>query len=190
MKEQKILEIFNKTNALLKGHFKLSSGLHSGSYFQCALVLQYPKYAQLLCGELAGQFKVDKPDVVIAPAIGGIFVAHEVARAIGCRSIFTERENNVMTLRRGFTIEKSDRVLVVEDVITTGGSTLEVINVVKQTGATIVGVGAIVNRSCEGIDFGVKFNSLIELNIVTFKPEECPFCKDKVPLVKPGSRRA
>jgi len=189
MTEKQVLAIFNKTNAFLKGHFRLSSGLHSEGYLQCALVLQYPKYAKLLCTELAKKFEDEKPSVVIAPAIGGIIVSYEAARALGCRSMFTERENDIMTLRRGFTFKKSDRVVVVEDVVTTGGSTKEVIGVVRGRGAKVIGVGAIIDRSCGGINFGIEFNSLIKLEIMTYKPEECPLCKKGVPVVKPGSKR-
>ena len=156
MKKEEILNLFEKTNALLKGHFKLSSGLHSERYLQCALVLQYPKYAKYLCCELAKKFKKEKPSAVIAPAIGGVLVSYEIAKAFGCRSLFTEREDGLMTLRRGFDIRESERVLIVEDVITTGGSTKEVIEVVKQRGGKVIGVGAIIDRSGDMIDFGVE----------------------------------
>lgn len=190
MEDKEILEIFKKTNALLTGHFKLSSGFHSEKYLQCALMLQYPKYAKKLCQELAKRFEKEKPTVVVGPAIGGILVSYEVAKALGCRSIFTEREEGKMVLRRGFDIKESDKVLVVEDVVTTGGSTKEVIDVVKQRGAKLVGVGAIIDRSCEGVDFGVKFEYLVKLNIETFKPEDCPFCRKGIPVLKPGSRNS
>lgn len=190
VKDKEILEIFKKTNALLSGHFKLSSGLHSEGYLQCALVLQYPEYAEKICSELAREFKEDKPDVVVGPAIGGIIVSYEIAKALGCRSIFTEREDGKMTLRRGFTIGKSEKVLVVEDVITTGGSTKEVIDVVKQRGAKIIGVGAIINRSCEEINFDVKFKCLAKIDVKTFKPEDCLLCKKGIPIIKPGSRKS
>ena len=189
MKLDEILQIFEKTNALLKGHFKLSSGLHSAQYLQCALVLQHPEYAKKLCSELADRFKSEKPSVVVAPALGGVLVSYEVASALGCRSIFTEREDGKMTIKRGFDIKTSDRVLVVEDVITTGGSTKEVIDTAKQKGARIIGVGAIIDRSCEKIDFGVKFECLAKLDIKTFKPEDCPLCKKAIPVIKPGSRK-
>ncbi len=189
MQEKQILAIFNKTNALLKGHFRLSSGLHSERYLQCALVLQHPEYAARLCKELAKKFIREKPSVVVAPAMGGIIVSYEAARALGCRSVFTERDGGEMTLRRGFDIKKSDRALVVEDVITTGGSTKEVIDVVKQKGAKLIGVGAIVDRSSGGVDFGVRFEGLVKLTIETFKESACPLCKNGIPVVKPGSRR-
>lgn len=184
-----VLGIFEKTNAFLKGHFKLSSGLHSEGYLQCALVLQYPEYAKALCAELAKQFAARKPTVVVAPAIGGILVSYEVANALGCRSVFTERENDVMIFRRGFDIKDSDRVLVVEDVVTTGGSTKEVIEAVRQKGAELIGVGSIIDRSAGAANFGAEFKSLLALNVKTYKPEECPLCKKGVPVIKPGSRK-
>lgn len=188
MKENEILEIFGKTGGLLKGHFKLSSGLHSGDYLQCALVLQHPGYAEKLCSQLATNFKKDKPTCVVAPALGGVLVSYEVARALGARSIFTERVDGKMTLRRGFVITKKDRVLVVEDVITTGLSTKEVLDVVRSQGADIIGVGSIVDRSGKDIDFGVKSISLLKLDLPVFPPEDCPLCKRGIGITKPGSR--
>lgn len=188
MREKDILDIFKKTGALLKGHFKLSSGLHSGDYLQCALVLQYPEYAERLCFQLAAYFKKDKPTCVVAPALGGVVVSYEVARALGVRSIFTERKDGKMLLGRGFGISPGDKVLVVEDVITTGLSTKEVLDVVKSKGADITGVGSIVDRSGKNIDFGVKSVSLIKLDLPVFPPENCPLCKKGVEITKPGSR--
>jgi len=188
MTEKEILEIFEKTNALLKGHFKLSSGLHSAQYLQCARVLRYPEYAEKLCKLLAEKFISAKPDSVIAPALGGILVSYEVARALKIKSLFMERVNGKMTLRRGFKISKNDKILIVEDVITTGLSTREVIEAVNSFGSTIVGVGCLVDRSGGKVDFGARFENLIKLDIPTFKPENCPLCKDNTPLTKPGSR--
>ncbi len=188
MKEKEILEIFKDTGALLKGHFRLSSGLHSGDYLQCARVLQYPGHAEKLCAELAGCFKAEEPTCVVAPALGGVVVSYEVAKALGVRSLFTERKDGKMVIRRGFQITSDDRVLVVEDVITTGLSTKEVLEVVKSTGAAIIGVGSIVDRSGKDIDFGVKSNSLIKLNLPVFPPEQCPLCKKGMDVRKPGSR--
>ncbi|MDD5449347.1 MAG: orotate phosphoribosyltransferase [Candidatus Omnitrophica bacterium] len=190
MTEQEVLNIFKKTNALLNGHFKLSSGLHSEGYLQCALVLQYPEYAEKICGELAGRFREKKPTVVIGPALGGVIVSYEVARAVKCRSLFAERENDKMTLRRGFEITSSDRVLVVEDVITTGGSTREVIDAVKSAGASIIGVGSIIDRSCGAVNFEVEFKSLVKISVSTFELDKCPLCEKGIPLTKPGSRKA
>lgn len=186
---QKVLEIFKKSGALLQGHFILSSGLHSAQYLQCALILQEPEYAKAVCAELAEKFKADKPTVVIGPALGGVIVSFEVAKALGVRSIFSEREEGKMTLRRGFDIKPQDKVLVVEDVVTTGGSTKEVIDLVKSKGAQVIGVGAIVDRSAGKAGFGVKFESLLKLDIETFPPDKCPLCKSGTPAVKPGSRR-
>ena len=188
MKKEEILKIFEETRALLKGHFRLSSGLHSGDYLQCALVLQHPEYAGKLCSQLAENFKKDKPTCVVAPALGGVVVSSEVPRSLGVRSLFTERKDGKMVLRRGFDIKPEDRVLVVEDVITTGLSTKEVLEVVKSFSATIVGVGSIIDRSGKKIDFGVKSISLLKLDLPVFPPEECPLCKKGIEITKPGSR--
>ncbi|MCX5692509.1 MAG: orotate phosphoribosyltransferase [Candidatus Omnitrophica bacterium] len=188
MKEQEILKLFEETGALLKGHFMLSSGLHSGNYFQCALLLQYPDIAEELCGELADYFKDDLPTCVVAPALGGIIVSYETGRALRVKSLFTERVEGKMTLRRGFELKKEDRVLVVEDVITTGLSTNEVLEAVRSKGAGIIGVGCVVNRSGKTLDFGVKLKSLVRLDFPAYKPEDCPLCKKGVEIIKPGSR--
>jgi len=188
MKRKEILQIFKKTHALLKGHFRLSSGLHSEEYLQCARVLQYPEYAERLCSELARHFKGDGPTCVVAPALGGIVVSYETAKALAVRSIFTERKDGKMVLRRGFEIKPDDRVLVVEDVVTTGLSTKEVLDVVRSLGATLIGAGSIVDRSGKKIDFGVKSMSLINLDFPVFPPEKCPLCKKGIEIIKPGSR--
>src|SRR3989338_9759885 len=188
MKKKMIMEMFKKRGAFLSGHFRLSSGLHSGHYFQCALLLQHPDIAERLCSELAGYFKEDKPTCVVAPALGGVIVSYETARALRVRSLFTERVEGKMTLRRGFEIKKEDRVLVVEDVITTGLSTGEVLEAVKSTGASIIGVGCVVNRSGKTLDFGVKLKSLAMLDFPTYNQEDCPLCRKGVEITKPGSR--
>lgn len=188
MNEKEVLAIFEKTGALLRGHFKLSSGLHSGEYLQCAKVLQYPKYAEMLCQQLADYFKKEKPTCVIAPALGGVIVSYATARALNVRALFTEREENRMVLRRGFEIKPEDRVLVVEDVITTGLSTKEVIDAVGAYGSKIVGVGSLINRSEQDIDFGINAHSLLKLQFPLYQPEECPLCKDGAAVIKPGSR--
>ena len=189
MEQNEILKIFEEKGALLKGHFRLSSGLHSGLYLQCAGILQYPEYAETLCSKLAEYFKEDNPTCVVSPALGGVIVSHETARALRVRALFTERKDGKMVLRRGFQISPDDRVLVVEDVITTGLSTREVLDVVKSTEATIIGVGSIVNRGGK-VDFGenIKLVSLVELDIPVFSPEECPLCKKGIKINKPGSR--
>ena len=188
MQEKEILDIFKKTGALLKGHFVLSSGLHSGDYLQCAKVLEYPEYAEKLCNNLAEYFKEDSPTCVVAPALGGVIVSYETARALGVRSLFTERKDGKMLLRRGFDIGRGENVLVVEDVITTGLSTREVIEVVKSKGANVTGIGCIVDRSRKRIDFGVKFVNMIKLDLPVFPAEECPLCKKGLTITKPGSR--
>ena len=183
-----VIEIFKESEALLDGHFVLTSGLHSPQYFQCAQVLQYPWHAQKLCWEIACNFMTDQITTVIAPAIGGIVVAQEVARLIKARSIFAERENGKMTLRRGFKINPDDNVLVVEDVITTGGSVNEIIQLVQDSNAQLKGVGFIVDRSQGRAQFPVKTHSILKMDVITYEKDECPLCKKGIPLVKPGSR--
>ena len=173
--------------ALLEGHFQLTSGLHSPTYFQCAKVLQYPANAELLCREIASRFRDDKIDVVIAPAMGGIVVGQEVGRQLGSRTVFAERKDGVMQLRRGFEIKKGERVLVCEDVITTGGSVNEVIEIVKRNGGNIVGVGAIVDRSGGKAEFP-RFTPTLTMEVITYTPESCPLCRQGMPVEKPGSR--
>jgi len=189
MTQKEILDIFKKTNAILEGHFKLSSGLHSRQYLQCAKVLQHPEYAGKLCSALADKFKTEKPDTVVAPALGGIIVSYETARALGAESLFTERVEGKMVFRRGFELGKKNRVLIVEDVITTGLSTSEVVEAVKSFGSRIVGVGCLVDRLQEARNFGARFESLIKIDIPTFKKEACPLCKENTPVIKPGSRK-
>ena len=189
MTESQILDTFEKTGAILKGHFKLSSGLHSDQYLQCARVLQHPRRAEALCSMLAEKFKNETPTAVAAPALGGIVVSYEVARALNVKGIFTERVEGKMTLRRGFELNKNDKVLIVEDVITTGVSTKEVIEVVRSFGSRIVGIGCLIDRSKETIDFGSAFKRLVKIDIPTYEPESCPLCKNKIPITKPGSRK-
>ncbi|MFA5147732.1 MAG: orotate phosphoribosyltransferase [Candidatus Omnitrophota bacterium] len=189
MNRKAVMDIFRKCGALHKGHFKLSSGLHSEYYMQCALVLADTKMSAKLCKELARKFKGSKASVVIGPAIGGITAAYEVARALGIKGIFAEREEGKMTLRRGFSIEPGERAIVIEDVTTTGGSAREVADLVKSLGAKLVGVGAIIDRSGGKAKFSVPFKSLAKLKIATFSPEECPLCKSGKPIIKPGSRK-
>jgi len=188
MTSDEVLAIYQKTGALLSGHFLLSSGLHSEKYLQSALVLQQPDLAMKLCAELAKPFKDMKIEVVIAPALGGVFVSHETARALGVRAIFAERVGGELTLRRGFTIKPGERVLVVEDVITTGKSTKETIEVVKKAGGVAVAAGSLVDRSGGKADLGVPYKSLVTLEVPTYTPEACPMCKAGGAPVKPGSR--
>lgn len=190
LSKEEAIEIFTQSKALLTGHFRLTSGKHSSQYMQCAQVLQYPHYAAKLCAHLAEKFKEDNIDLVIGPAMGGIIVAYETGRALGLKSIFTERENGVMTLRRGFVIEPGQRVLVCEDVVTTGGSVKEVIKIVQEKGGVVAGVGVLVDRSNGKVDFGVKTEAVLSMEIVAYDPEDCPLCKEgKLPVVKPGSRQ-
>lgn len=189
LNETWILETFKKSGALLNGHFLLTSGRHSDVYFQCAKVLQYPEYAEKLCSIIADEFKNKKIDTVIAPAIGGIVVGQEVARLLNKRSIFAEREDKTLTLRRGFSLEKGEKVLVCEDVVTTGGSVFEVIEIVKKAGAEVVGVGFIVDRSNGKVQFGFPQVSGMKMNVVSYSAEECPLCKEGTSAVKPGSRK-
>ena len=184
------LDVFRKSEALLDGHFLLTSGKHSAQYMQCAQVLQYPDRAAILAEGLAAAFRDQKVQTVIGPATGGILVAHEVAKALGVRALFTERENGVMRLRRGFTLSPGERVLVVEDVITTGGSVREVLAVVQEFEAISVGVGVLVDRTGGTVDFGLPQRSIIQLNIQAYEAKECPLCAQGIPAIKPGSRKA
>ncbi len=193
--ETSVMALFEETGAYLHGHFRLTSGLHSNEYLQCAKVLAHPSYAERLGRELATKIKEllngDVPQVVVAPAIGGIVIGHEVARAFRARSIFTERDldSNQMTLRRGFDIKPGESVIVIEDVITTGGSTKEVIRVVDSYGVKVMAAGSIIDRSNGRADVGVPRVALQALKAIAYQPEDCPLCKEGVPVVKPGSRR-
>jgi orotate phosphoribosyltransferase len=182
------LQLYEKTGALMRGHFRLTSGLHSDVYLQSALVLQYPEHAAALGGALAAAFRGDGAQTVLAPAIGGILVAHEVARALGVRALFTEREDGTMRLRRGFALTAGERCLVVEDVITTGGSTREVVACVQQHGGAVVGVGSLIDRSGGAAAFTVKQTALATVSATTWAPETCPLCKTGSQAIKPGSR--
>jgi orotate phosphoribosyltransferase len=186
--KEEILDIFRQTNALLEGHFLLTSGLHSPNYFQCAKVLQYPKYLHLFAGEIAKHFEYSEIELVISPAVGGVVVGTEVGRMMGARTIFGEREGNEMKLRRGFEIKKGERVLVVEDVVTTGGSVQEIVALVKAAGATLAGVGYIVDRSNGKVQFDAKTFPVLTLEVTTYKPDQCPLCAAGSTAVKPGSR--
>lgn len=188
MTSDQVLDIYKKTGALLVGHFLLSSGLHSEQYLQSALVLQQPEIATKLCAALAENFRDLKIEVVIAPALGGVFVSHETARALGVRAIFAERVNGELTLRRGFTIKPGERALVVEDVITTGKSTKETVAVVQQAGGVVMAAASLVDRSGGKADIGVPYKSLVTLNVPSYPPGTCPLCKTGSKPVKPGSR--
>ena len=198
LKREEILKMFEAAGAIRHGHFELSSGLHSGTYVQCALVLQYPRFAEKLGQALAALFSDARVDAVVSPAIGGLIIGQEVARALpapkdafggGVPALFAERDaSGMMTLRRGFDIRPDQHVLVVEDVWTTGGSTVETIRVVEEAGGRVVGAGALIDRSGGAIEFDVEAQSLIQLPIASYEPEDCPLCRSGRAAVKPGSR--
>lgn len=189
MEQNEPLMLYRRTGAYLEGHFRLSSGLHSTGYLQSALVLQNPADAATLGAGIASHMKYLRPTVVLSPALGGLIIGHEVARALGVRAIFAERSGGTaLSLRRGFTLSPGDRVLVIEDVFTTGKSTRETMDVARDAGAGVVGASAIVDRSAGTIDFGVPTHALVHLDVPTYDPETCPLCAQGVPVVKPGSR--
>jgi orotate phosphoribosyltransferase len=189
MGQNEALALFRRAGALLEGHFRLSSGLHSTGYLQSALVLQHPSDAAALGSAIAELVKDLRPATVVSPALGGLIIGHEVARALGVRAIFAERAGGTaLSLRRGFTLTPGERVLVVEDVLTTGKSTRETMDVARDAGATIVGAAAIIDRSGGTIDFAVPYKTVIQLSLPTYEADACPLCKQGVPVVKPGSR--
>lgn len=190
MHQEEVLALFKSSKALLEGHFQLTSGLHSERYLQCALVLQNPKHAERLGKALAERLRnlTDSPDFVIAPALGGILVAHEVARAIGIRGLFAERQGGALILRRGFRIEPDERCYVVEDVVTTGGSTRETMEVARKAGGIVLAAGALINRSGGRAELGIPTVALAELDIPNYPPDQCPLCRAGSTAVKPGSR--
>lgn len=183
-----VLDLFRQSGALLEGHFRLSSGLHSDRYLQSALVLQHPELATRLGEALAQRTQHLQPTVVLSPALGGIVIGQEVGRALGIRAIFAERHDGGLVLRRGFTLTSSDRVLVVEDVITTGGSTRETIAVAAAAGGRALGAAAIIDRGADAARVDVPLFSLVRMDVPTYQPESCPLCAKDVPVVKPGSR--
>jgi orotate phosphoribosyltransferase len=189
MTRDEILDLFRRSGALLEGHFRLTSGLHSPGYLQCALVLSHPDSAGRLGSALADRVRGVRATVVLSPALGGVIIGHEVARALGVRALFAERQDGSLTLRRGFTLSERDRVLVVEDVLTTGGSTRETMEVAKAAGAQVVGAASIVNRSGGAITFDVPLESLLDYSLPTYEPDRCPLCEKGLPVVKPGSRQ-
>jgi len=198
MTRDALLDLYRRSGALLEGHFRLTSGLHSPGYLQCALVLQYPQHAEALGRAIADRVRDLRATVVLSPALGGVVIGHEVARALGVRAIFAERQDGVLTLRRGFIIGEQDRVLVVEDVLTTGGSTRETMLVAKAAGGQVVGAASIVDRrpstgsgqphDARATDLGVPFVTLLNVDLPTYEPNLCPLCAQGLPVVKPGSR--
>jgi orotate phosphoribosyltransferase len=183
-----ILDRFRRAGALLEGHFRLTSGLHSPGYLQCALVLQHPREAEALGAAIADQVRGLGIQSVLSPALGGIVIGQEVGRALGVRAIFAERQDGRLTLRRGFTLDRGEKVLVVEDVVTTGGSTRETIDVAREAGAVVVGAAAIIDRSGGQQKIDVPFHVLAEVSLPTYDPATCPLCLAGQPVVKPGSR--
>ena len=181
--------IFKQTGLMLEGHFLLTSGRHSNRYMQCAKLFQYPEYSEMICKDLADRFAGQKIDMVVGPAVGGIIMRYEMARQFKVPNIFAERENGAMTLRRGFSIPEGAKVLVVEDVMTTGGSVREVMDIVAEAKAEVVGVCVVVDRSGGKIDFGVPFEAAYETEIQSYEPSQCPLCEQGLELVKPGSRK-
>ena len=188
MEHDAVLNQFRRLGALLEGHFKLSSGLHSPAYLQCALVLQHPAEAETLGRVLAAKLGATRATAVLSPALGGLIIGHEVARALGVKAIFAERVDGALTLRRGFDLSADDRVVVVEDVVTTGGSTRETMEVARARGATVVAAAAVVNRSGSPSPVDVPFAALAEITPPTWQPDACPLCAQGIPLTKPGSR--
>ena len=189
LEKDKAIEIFTQSGALLEGHFRLTSGRHSNQYMQCAQVLQYPHYTEQLCRHLADKFENEKAEVVIGPAMGGIIVSYEVARQLKVPGIFCERQDGEMMLRRGFEIKPGQKVLVVEDVVTTGGSVDEVIKIVREAGGVVAGVGVLVDRSNGKVDFGVRKEAVLTMDIKSWEAQDCPLCTEgKIPVIKPGSR--
>ncbi len=189
--EERVLEILKEAGVLLEGHFRLTSGRHSNRYLQCAKIFRNTKYSEELCMALAKQFSGEGVQVVIGPAMGAVQMAYEVSRHLQCENFFAERnDKGEMELRRGFAVTPGMKVLLVEDVVTTGGSVKEVLNLVQGAGGVVVGVGSIVNRTGGKVDFGVPFKSVITVDVESWEPETCPLCKEgKLPVVKPGSRK-
>ena len=190
MTNEEVLRIYEETGALLKGHFRLSSGRHSDRYLQSALVLQYPRKAQVMGEALGKMVEPLEPQAILSPAMGGLFVGHELARALNIRHVFTERnkETDAMELRRGFTVEKGERIFAVEDIITTGKSVKESYQVARRLGAEVVGVGCLIDRSGGDNPFDVPVKALASLKVESWEEKDCPLCKQGIPAIKPGSR--
>ncbi|MBR6755840.1 MAG: orotate phosphoribosyltransferase [Peptococcaceae bacterium] len=187
---EEVLSILKETGALKEGHFRLTSGLHSSHYVQCSQLLKFPRLAEKVCSALAEKFADNKPDLVVGPAIGGILVAYEVARALDVPALFAERENGEMTLRRGFTVEPGQKVIVTEDVFTTGGSAQEVVDLLQGMGAEVIAACSIIDRTAGNtVKLKVPYQSLIKFEFATYEEKDCPMCKEgKIPAIKPGSR--
>jgi orotate phosphoribosyltransferase len=187
MNEKEIMDIFLRTGAISRGHFLLTSGLHSPVYVEKFRIFENPEYTELLCRKLSEKLSQFNPDVTVGPMTGGILLAHEVSKFLHTKMMFTERVNGKMTFRRGFRLSSSDRVIIVEDVVTTGGSVLEVIDAVQSFGSQLLAVGCLVDRSITLPNFNCPMISLLRLEINTYTPDNCPMCAEKIPLTKPGS---
>lgn len=187
---EEVITIFKDKEVMLEGHFLLTSGRHSNQYMQCARLFQYADVSERICGQLAEQFAGIEIDMVAGPAIGGIIMAYEMGRQLGVKNVFAEREDGKMTFRRGFTIPQGANVLVTEDVVTTGGSVKEVMELIRAHGGNVAGVGSVVDRSNGNVDFGVPFKAVLSVEVVSYAPDDCPLCAQGVPAVKPGSRKA
>ncbi|HEV7684758.1 MAG TPA: orotate phosphoribosyltransferase [Pyrinomonadaceae bacterium] len=189
LESEHVIGKFRETGALLEGHFVLTSGLHSSVYLQCALVLQHPRAAQDFGESIAAHFQTEKIATVVSPAIGGLIIGHEVARALGARFIWTERQDGTMVLRRGFTVAPGERILVVEDVVTTGGSTRETVKALRADGATVVAAASIIDRSSGKAEVGVPRMALATLDVPSVDSSVCEACMRNEPAIKPGSRK-
>ncbi|MEG0594414.1 MAG: orotate phosphoribosyltransferase [Christensenella sp.] len=189
MTREEIISVFKEKEVMLEGHFLLTSGRHSDKYMQCAKLFQYPDVSEKICAQLAEQFSDIEINLVVGPAIGGIIMAYEMSRQLGVKNIFAERENGKMALRRGFGVPKGAKILVTEDVVTTGGSVKEVMTLLREMGAEVVGVGSVVDRSAGNVDFGVPFRAVLSMEVKSYEADKCPICKTDSPLVKPGSRK-
>lgn len=188
LSKEQVLEIFKRTGGILKGHFILTSGRHSDTYMQCAKLFVHPNDSEMICKELAAKLSGVKVDMVASPAVGGIIMGYEMSRQLQCPNVFFERQEGKMTLRRGFAIEKGANVVVVEDVVTTGGSVFEVMEEVRKHGANVIAVASVVDRSNGKVDFGVRFENMLSMDVVSYETSECPLCKQGLEAVKPGSR--
>ncbi len=189
MQSDEVLKIFKEKEALLEGHFELASKKHSPFYMQCAKILQYPDVTHLFCSELAKKFEKEKIDAVAGPAIGGIIIAYEMAKVLGVRSIYAERKEEVLEFRRGFEIGKNENILLVEDVVTTGGSILELGRLIQKMGANVIGLSSFIDRTEGKISWPFSFKSLAQVHFPTYEQRECPLCQKGVPITKPGSQK-